>query len=125
VGIRRTGVYARLAGKIVIGEINMINGLPADLEQFMDQDLAAGKSASRDELLAAAVRLLRERERRVKELREEILPALARLDRGEGEPLDAEDIKARGMRRLAEQRLNRADPFKCLRSPEIVQLNAT
>jgi Arc/MetJ-type ribon-helix-helix transcriptional regulator len=47
----------------------MINGLPADLEQFMDQDLAAGKSASRDELLAAAVRLLRERERRVKELR--------------------------------------------------------
>jgi putative addiction module CopG family antidote len=81
----------------------MLHGLPADLEQFMEQELAAGKYASREELVAEAVRLLRERERRVKELREEILPALERLDRGEGEPLNAGDIKARGMKRLAEQ----------------------
>jgi putative addiction module CopG family antidote len=81
----------------------MLNKLPADLEQFMEQELAAGKYASREELVAEAVRLLREREHRVNELREEILPALERLDRGEGEPLDAEDIKARGMKRLAEQ----------------------
>jgi antitoxin ParD1/3/4 len=81
----------------------MLNGLPPDLEQFMKQELAAGKYASREELVAEAVRLLRECKRRVKELREEILPALERLDHGEGEPLDAEDIKARGMKRLAEQ----------------------
>ena len=81
----------------------MLSGLPADLEQFMEQELAAGKYASREELVAEAVRLLRKRERRVKELREEILPALERLDRGEGEPLDAEDIKARGVKRLADQ----------------------
>jgi len=81
----------------------MLNGLPADLEQFVEQELATGKYASREELVTEGVRLLRERERRIKELREEILPALERLDRGEGEPLDAEDIKARGMRRLAEQ----------------------
>ena len=55
------------------------------------------------QLVIEAVRLLRERERRVKEHSEEILPALERLDRGKGEPRDAEDIKARGMRRLAEQ----------------------
>ena len=54
----------------------MLHGLPADLEQFMEQELAAAKYASREELVAEALRLLRERERRVKELREEILPAL-------------------------------------------------
>jgi putative addiction module CopG family antidote len=81
----------------------MLHGLPVDLEQFIEQELAAGKYASKEELIAEAVRLLCERERRVKELRDEIFPALERLDRGEGEPLDAEDIKARGMRRLAEQ----------------------
>ena len=85
------------------GKAAMLNGLPADLEQFVEQELATGKYASREELVTEGVRLLRERERRIKELREEILPALERLDRGEGEPLDAEDIKARGMRRLAEQ----------------------
>ena len=88
----------------------MLNGLPADLEQFMEQELAAGKYTSREELVAEAVRLLRERERRVKELREEILPALERLDRGEYMDYDEgslrdliEDVKARGRARLAER----------------------
>lgn len=39
----------------------MLNGLPANLEQFMEQELAAGKYASREELVAEALRLLRER----------------------------------------------------------------
>jgi putative addiction module CopG family antidote len=88
----------------------MLNGLPADLEQFMEQELAAGKYASGEELVAEAVRLLRERERRVKELREEILPALERLDRGEYMEYDEgslrdliDDVKARGRARLAER----------------------
>lgn len=88
----------------------MRNGLPADLEQFMEQELAAGKYASREELVAEAVRLLRERERRIKELREEILPALERLDRGEYTEYDEgslrdlmEDVKARGRVRLAQR----------------------
>jgi putative addiction module CopG family antidote len=74
-----------------------------DFRPVMEQEVAAGKYASREELVAEAVRLLCEREHRVKELREEILPALECLDCGEAEPLDAEDIKARGMRRLAER----------------------
>jgi hypothetical protein len=49
------------------------------------------------------VSLLREWERRIAELRQEILRVLERLDLGEGEVLDVEDIKARGMNRLAEQ----------------------
>jgi hypothetical protein len=61
-------------------------------------------------LVAEAVRLLRECERRVKELREEILPALERLDRGEYMEYDEgslrdliDDVKARGRARLAER----------------------
>lgn len=80
-----------------------LNGLPVELEQFIRQELAKGKYESEAELVAKAVGLLRERERRIAELREEILPALERLDRGEGDVLDAEDIKARGMKRLAEK----------------------
>jgi putative addiction module CopG family antidote len=65
----------------------MLNGLSADLEEFVEQELAAGKYASREELVAEAVRLLRERERCVKELREEILPALEHLN-GDPAPFD-------------------------------------
>lgn len=89
----------------------MHNGLPADLEQFVEQELASGKYASRDELVTEAVRLLREREHRLKELREEILPALERLDRGEYTEYDEnslrdliDNVKAQGRARLAERR---------------------
>jgi antitoxin ParD1/3/4 len=76
-----------------------INGLPINLEQFIRQELVKGKYESEADLVAKAVGLLRERERRIEELRQEILPALERLDRGEGEVLDVDDIKARGMKR--------------------------
>jgi Arc/MetJ-type ribon-helix-helix transcriptional regulator len=33
----------------------MLNGLPADLEQFMEQEFAAGKYASQEELVAEAL----------------------------------------------------------------------
>ncbi len=89
----------------------MLNGLPADLEQFVEQALANGKYASRDDLVIEGVRLLRERERRVHELREEILPALEHLDRGDYTEYDEnslrdmiEDVKARGRTRLAQRR---------------------
>ena len=61
-------------------------------------------------MVAEALRLPRERERRGKERREEILPALERLDRGEymeyaeGSLRDLiDDVKARGRARLAER----------------------
>ena len=40
----------------------MIKGLPADLETFVQQELASGKYQSEDELVAQAVRLLKEHE---------------------------------------------------------------
>ena len=79
----------------------MSMSLPQDLQQFVQQEIASGKYRSEEDLLCAGLRLLRERERRLQALREDIKPALEQLDRGEGEPLDAESIKARSRKRLA------------------------
>jgi len=90
-----------------------INGLPADLAEFVQQELQSGKYTSEDELVCEALRLLRERERRLDDLREEILPALDRLDRREGKIYDedglrqmADDIKSRGRQRLAARQMS-------------------
>jgi antitoxin ParD1/3/4 len=58
-------------------------GLAEDLEQFLPQELAKGRYQSEADLMAEAIRLLRERERRLDELRKEVLPAVEALDRGE------------------------------------------
>lgn len=79
----------------------MSTSLPQDLQQFVQQEVASGRYRSEEDLLCAGLRLLRERERRLQALREDIEPALGQLDRGEGKPLDAESIKARGRKRLA------------------------
>lgn len=88
-----------------------LNGLPADLEDFIRQELARGKYQSEADLVAVAVRLLRERERRLEELRKELQPAVEALDRGEYTEYDEtslrhmiEDVKARGRMRLAGRR---------------------
>ena len=76
---------------------------PPELEQFIQQELATGKYQSEDDVLLAGLRLLREREARLQALRNDILPALEQLDRGEKAPLDGEAIKARGRQRLLSQ----------------------
>jgi antitoxin ParD1/3/4 len=89
----------------------MTETLPPDLQQFVQQEIARGDYSSEADVLAAGLRLLRERERRLQALRDEIRPALDRLDRGQGieladESLDAffEDIVVRGDRRLQAER---------------------
>ena len=88
-----------------------LNGFPADLEDFIRQELARGKYQSEADLVAEAVHLLRERERRLEELRKELQPSLEALDRGEYTEYDEtalrdmiEDVKARGRIRLARRR---------------------
>jgi antitoxin ParD1/3/4 len=90
-----------------------INGLPADLAEFVQQELQSGKYTSEKELVCEALRLLRERERRIDDLREEILPALDRLNRREGKTYDedglrqmADDVKSRGRQRLAARQIS-------------------
>ena len=87
-----------------------VNELPADLAEFVQQALQSGKYTSEADLVCEALRLLRERERRIDDLGDEILPALDRLDRGEGKTYDedglrqmAEDVKTRGRQRLADR----------------------
>ncbi len=65
-----------------------------ELQSLVEEQLATGQFESTDAVLRAALELLQERSRRVDELRRAILPAVERLDRGEGKPLDMEAIKA-------------------------------
>lgn len=81
----------------------MVNLLPPELQDFVRQELASGKYESEADVVCEGLRLLRERERRLEALREELRPALEQLDRGEREPMDAEAIKAEGRRQLAER----------------------
>lgn len=78
--------------------------LPPDLQQFLQSKVADGGYATEQEVIREALRLLRERDHvrdmRIAQLRAELEPALAALDRGEGQPLDVEDIKRRGRERL-------------------------
>ena len=77
--------------------------IPAEFSQFVQQVISRGSFASETEVVGAGLRLLQARERKLEALRAEILPALESLDRGEGEPLDVEDVIARGRQRLAER----------------------
>jgi putative addiction module CopG family antidote len=60
-----------------------IASLPPDLEQFVLDQLAAGKYQSSSDVLCDAVRLLRDRELRRAELQREIDRGIGQLDSGE------------------------------------------
>ena len=79
----------------------MVLSMPPDLNAFVHQAVATGVYESEEAVVVAALRLLQERERHLEELRAELRPALESLDRGEGIPLDFEEIKIRGRQRLA------------------------
>ncbi|MCC6124021.1 MAG: type II toxin-antitoxin system ParD family antitoxin [Pirellulales bacterium] len=79
----------------------MVVSMPPELDAFIHQAVAAGMFESEEAVIVAGLRLLQEREHALEELREELRPALDALDRGEGKPLDFEEIKIRGRRRLA------------------------
>jgi len=80
--------------------------IPAEFQQFVEQELASGRYQSVEEVIVDGLRLLRER--KLYELRKDIDAGLAQLDRGEGIELESEralgdffdDIKARGRQRL-------------------------
>ena len=57
--------------------------LPDELQRYLDDAVARGEFASREELLTDAVRLHRERAERIKALRAEIQKGIDELDRGE------------------------------------------
>jgi antitoxin ParD1/3/4 len=85
--------------------------IPSEFQQFVHTVIDAGSFKNEAEVVGQSLRLLRERQQRIEELRREIQPALDRLDRGEGIELDDagldaffEDIKARGRTELEAER---------------------
>lgn len=77
--------------------------IPPEFAQFVSGAVGRGDFGSEAEVVGAALRLLRDRQRRLEDLRNELRPALDRLDRGEGILLDDagldeffDSIKSRG-----------------------------
>ena len=68
--------------------------LPPDVRQFVDNAIASGEYQSEDEVLVSAVRVLRELKERHEALRRDIQQAIESLDRGEGTPLNMDEIKS-------------------------------
>jgi antitoxin ParD1/3/4 len=84
----------------VIEEPAMHISLPPDLDRFVQDAVASGRYRSADEVLQAAVRLLRERDERQREqaaklaaLRADIGEGIASIERGEG--IDGEEFFAK------------------------------
>jgi len=77
--------------------------IPTEFEAFVERAVASGRYRSEDEVLANALRLLSERERRWQALHDDIQAGLDDIERGDTAPLDVEDIKQRGRQRLAER----------------------
>ncbi len=93
--------------------------LSPEFESYVDELIAAGKYATKDEALTDGLRALRERQElsgaELEDLRREIQVGIDAIDRGEYEEFDetnihklAEDVHRRGMERLAAERLKRA-----------------
>lgn len=86
----------------------MALAISPEVEQLVEQEFARGVYESKDDLLLEAVWMLRDRNEKLQELRQAILPALESLDRGEGRPLDMARIKAEAQRRFDEARATEA-----------------
>lgn len=71
------------------------SALPPHLAEFVRVQVASGRYSSEEEIVREGLELLRERDRRLEDLRGEILPALDSLDRGEGRPMDLQELKRR------------------------------
>ena len=77
----------------------MSTDISPENEQYLQEAVARGTFPSRGQALNAAVELLKRREQLIRD----VGAGIEQLERGEGEPLDIEDIKARGRKRLADE----------------------
>jgi putative addiction module CopG family antidote len=84
---------------------------PPELDALVRQELESGRYSSTDELLTTAVQTLRERERILTELRDDLLKRIDRLDRGGGLVFETagelrgyfDDVQRRGRARFDAQ----------------------
>jgi len=89
---------------------------PDELEQFFAAQVAAGRFESMDDAVLEAMWRLRDRvrfeEMKREELRALVQEGLNSLERGEGRPLDVEEIKRKGREELAKRQAARAQRNK-------------
>ena len=85
----------------------MVLALPDDLKKFVQDEVASGRFQSTEHVICEALRRLREHERQLNELRAELQIGIDQLDRGDGIPFDAEDIKREIQERLLAEKQNR------------------
>ncbi|HEX4792580.1 MAG TPA: type II toxin-antitoxin system ParD family antitoxin [Humisphaera sp.] len=79
--------------------------LRPSLQKFVESQVRNGRYANENAVVSEALRHLMEYQRAsAVELRAEIAESLAELDRGEGTPWDAEEVKAMGRKLLAASR---------------------
>lgn len=85
-----------------------------ELQQLVQEQLASGEYASREDVLLEAVRLLADRNRKRQELRRELQVGRDQLDRGEGIGLHSDEaleaflgeVKAEASAELAAEKEN-------------------
>lgn len=80
----------------------MVVNIPPELEEFVNAVVASGEFKTEGDVVAEGLRLLRQRSQQIQELRSELEPAIARLAAGQCREIDMEEIKSRGMARLAQ-----------------------
>ncbi|MEX2138400.1 MAG: type II toxin-antitoxin system ParD family antitoxin [Pirellulales bacterium] len=68
--------------------------VPPEFAPFVEYQISSGRYQSPDDVIAAGLRLLQDREARLEALRNELRPAIERLDRGEGITIAEEDLDA-------------------------------
>lgn len=71
----------------------MAADIPPEFERFIQNAITSGTYRDETEVISEALRLLQEREHRLEQLRQEIRPALERLDRGEGIELNDDSLE--------------------------------
>src|SRR5438034_863213 len=80
----------------------------ADLQSYVDEMIASGAYASVHDLVLHALYLHRDaelnRRRKYEELKKDIALGIEQLDRGEGKPLDLDEIFAEAEKRMSSPR---------------------
>jgi Arc/MetJ-type ribon-helix-helix transcriptional regulator len=77
---------------------------PADLNQFIQDELETGDYANEDALLTAALEVFREVRQRHAELRSRVQESVAQARAGEATPLNMDETKQKLLNRLAQQK---------------------
>src|SRR5438067_12751463 len=87
--------------------------LPSDLQQLVHDKVKSGSYQNASEVVCEALRLLKEQDENLAQLRAEIRAGFDAVERGEYEDYDettikelAERVKARGLSRLLEEQRN-------------------